>query len=61
MCIKWILFGEELSYSSWDVYIRKCKQIGILPLGQRFILNDMILFPQNSKSSPTYPFTANST
>ena len=31
-------------YSSWDVYIRKCKQIGILPLGQRFILNDMILF-----------------
>ena len=43
-CTKLILFEEELSYSFWDVYIRKCKQIGILPLGQRFILNDMMLF-----------------
>ena len=43
-CIKWILSEEELSYESRDVYIRKCRQVNILPLSQRFILNDLILF-----------------
>ena len=41
-CIKWILSEEELSYSQVEVYIRKCKQVNILPLRQRFILNDLI-------------------
>ena len=42
-CIKWILSEEELSYSEFEVYVRKCKQVNILPLRQRFILNDLIL------------------
>ena len=41
-CIKWILSEEELSYSQGEEYIRKCKQVNILPLRQRFILNDLI-------------------
>ena len=41
-CIKWVLSEEELSYSQVEVYIRKCKQVNILPLRQRFILNDLI-------------------
>ena len=41
-CIKWILTEEELSYSQVEVYIRKCKQVNILPLRQRFILNDLV-------------------
>ena len=40
-CIKWILSEEEFSYSQVEVYIRKCKQVNILPLRQRFILNDL--------------------
>ena len=36
-CIKW-----TLSYSQVEVYIRKCKQVNILPLRQRFILNDLV-------------------
>ena len=43
-CLKWILFEEGLSYSCEDVYIRKCKQVNILPLTKRFILNDLVLF-----------------
>ena len=35
---------EEFSYESHDVYIRKCRQVNILPLSQRFILNDLLLF-----------------
>ena len=38
------LFEEELSYSCKDVYVRKCKQVGILPICQRFHMNDLILF-----------------
>ena len=40
-CIKWILSEEEFSYSQVEVYIRKCKQVNILPLRQRFLLNDL--------------------
>ena len=42
-CLKWILSEQELSYSNED-YIRKCKQVNILPLFCRFNLNDMNLF-----------------
>ena len=42
-CLKWILSEQELSYSN-EVYIRKCKQVNILPLFCRFNLNDMNLF-----------------
>ena len=41
-CIKWILSEEELSYTEFAVYVRKCKQVNILPLKQQFILNDLI-------------------
>ena len=43
-CIKWILSEEELSYESHDAYVRKCRQVNILPLSHRFILNDILLF-----------------
>jgi hypothetical protein len=42
--LKWVLSEEELSYSHGDTYIDKCKQADILPLEQRFKLNDLILF-----------------
>ena len=42
-CIKWILSEQELSYSN-EVYLRKCKQVNILPLLYRFTFNDMNLF-----------------
>ena len=41
-CIKWILSEEELTYRPYSV--RKCRQVNILLLRQRFKLNDMILF-----------------
>ena len=42
-CLKWILSEQELSYSN-EVYMRKCKQVSILPLFCRFNLNNMNLF-----------------
>ena len=42
-CIKWILHESNLSYSN-EVYLRKCKQLNILPLSYRFDTNDVILF-----------------
>ena len=44
MCIKWILSEEHLSYYSYDEYIRKCRQVNILPMEQKFDFNDLILF-----------------
>ena len=44
MCIKWILSEEHLSYYSYDEYIRKCRQVNILPMEHKFDLNDLILF-----------------
>ena len=41
--IKWILSELELSYSN-EVYLRKRKQVNILPLLYRFMFNDMNLF-----------------
>ncbi len=43
-CIKWILSEEEFCYESYAIYVRKCQQIKLLPLAQRFILNDLIWF-----------------
>ena len=45
-CLKWILSEQELSYSN-EVYLRKCKQVNILPLFCRFNLNDMIKLLKN--------------
>ncbi len=41
--IKWILSEEAYSYPP-DIYIKKCKQVDILPLSQKFDLNDLIFF-----------------
>ena len=41
--VKWILNEENLSYSSSEIYIRKCKEINILPMSQRLILTDLVL------------------
>ena len=41
--IKWILSELEISYSN-EVYLKKCKQVSILPLLYRFMFNDMNLF-----------------
>ena len=41
--IKWILSEESLSYSSEEMYLRKCREINILPMSHRFILNDLVL------------------
>lgn len=40
--IKWILFEEYLSYSDYEVYLKKCKLVNILPLSYHFKLNDII-------------------
>ena len=41
--VKWILSEEDLSYPP-DVYVRKCKKVGILPLHLKFDLNDLVFF-----------------
>ena len=43
-CLKWVLCEEEMSYNNKDVYIRKCKQVNVLPMSKRFVLNDITLF-----------------
>ena len=42
-CIKWILGEEEYSYS-FDMYIKKCQLVKILPLEYRFNIADLTLF-----------------
>ena len=41
--IKWILNEESYTYSSDEIYIRKCKSINILPMSHRLILTDLVL------------------
>jgi ribonuclease P/MRP protein subunit RPP40 len=41
--IKWILNEENCSYSSSDVYYKKCKEVNILPMSQRIVLTDLVL------------------
>ena len=42
--MKWILLEQYISYRNDEVYFRKCKESNLLPLAQRFELNDVILF-----------------
>ena len=41
--LKWILSEEGLSYTA-ETYIKKCKSVDILPLSQKFDLNDLVFF-----------------
>ena len=42
--IKWILHEEYLSYASYTVYVKKCKEADLLPLVNRFELNELVFF-----------------
>ena len=42
--IKWILNEEFISYSDNETYIKKCKEINILPISKKFDLNDLVFF-----------------
>ena len=43
--IKWTLNEEFLSYSYQEVYIRKCRQVKLLPIDKMFdLLRDLVLF-----------------
>ena len=42
--IKWILNEESISYSDHETYIKKCKEINILPISKKFDLNDLVFF-----------------
>ena len=42
-CIKWILSEENTHYSTYEVYIQKCREVCFLPLKKRFDFNDLIL------------------
>ena len=42
--IKWILNEEFISYSNCETYIKKCRDINILPINKKFGLNDILLF-----------------
>ena len=42
--IKWILNEEFISYSDSETYIKKCKEINILPISKKFDLNDLVFF-----------------
>ena len=43
-CIKWILSEENISYHSYISYVKKCRQVDLLPLSSRFDLSDLLLF-----------------
>ena len=42
--VKWILNEEHTSYSTVDIYYRKCRELNILPMNMRFDLSDLVLF-----------------
>ena len=42
--IKWILNEEFLSFSDDEVYVRKCKEVNLLPIFKLFDLRDLVLF-----------------
>ena len=42
--IKWILNEEFISYSDNEIYLKKCRDINILPINKKFDLNDILLF-----------------
>ena len=43
-CVKWILSEEFIGYKSAAVYLKKCRQVNILPMEKRFDLNDLLFF-----------------
>ena len=43
-CLKWILSEENLHYGLNEIYIRKCRQLRLLPLSKRFDFNDLVFF-----------------
>ncbi len=43
-CIKWVISEENVNYISFGDYLKKCKQLNLLPLAMHFDLNDLILF-----------------
>ena len=42
--IKWILNEEFTSYSDYDTYLQKCKEVNILPISKHFDLTDLCYF-----------------
>ena len=42
--IKWILNEEFVSYSNYETYLRKCKNLNILPISKHFELTDLCFF-----------------
>ena len=40
--LKWILNEENISYSYRPTYVRKCKELNILPMSEKFDLNDLL-------------------
>ena len=42
--IKWILNESCFSYADKEMYLRKCKDINILPINKKFDLNDLMFF-----------------
>ena len=43
-CVKWILSEEYTRYITYSNYVKKCRQVDLLPLSTRFNVNDLILF-----------------
>ena len=42
LSIKWMLSEEGTSYSPFDVYVQKCREVNLLPMSTRFDLNDLL-------------------
>ena len=42
--IKWILNEESTSYSDYDTYLQKCKEVNILPISKHFDLTNLCYF-----------------
>ena len=42
--IKWILNEEFSSYSNYEIYLRKCMGVNILPISKHFDLRDLCFF-----------------
>ena len=43
-CVKWILSEDQVRYNSYSVYLRKCKELNLMPMNKLFDLNDLVLF-----------------
>ena len=42
-CVKWILSEDQIRYNSYSVYLRKCREVNLLPLSKLFDINDLVL------------------